>query len=1764
MLDRIYILVKILLILYLSTKTGNWLMNLKKIIFICIIMILLSSMTVAANDDNQILLKSSCLDTDIVSTQKENFRDEPKTIPMSGLIECSDKYYIVQFEGPIIQEWKDEIQTIGVEFFDYIPNNAFVLRMNETERRLVDSLEFIRWTGEYLPEYKCTSDIVTIPDKNITSDSENIIDLVVFVFDPDEISRIELDILAIDGLVFERSDTILGIRIETKNIEKLSFIDGISWIEQYEDPFLSNDVATSIINVDTVQNTLDLKGFGQIVAVCDTGLDTGVNDDSIHADIRGRILSITDLSGDGAADISGHGTHVAGSVLGNGAMSSGQYAGMAPEASLIFQAVETNDGALSGIPVNLYSIFQPAYDAGARIHTNSWGVNASGVYNFRSYYVDHFAWNNPDMLILFSSGNEGKDLDSDGLVDPDSLNSPGTAKNCITVGASENDRGETFSIGWYSTWGTRWPSLFDEDPLKNDYMADDSNGIAAFSSRGPTDDGRIKPDIVAPGTFIISTRSSRATWYDWGVVQENPSYAYLGGSSMSTPIVAGSAALVREYYTEIEKVTDPSASLMKATLLNGAYDMTPGQYGEGTTQDIDGRPDYSQGWGRLDVDNSILAEYPEVIAYFDYIPINSTSDSWDHTYDYAKSGQEIKATLVWTDFPGTPATSKALVNDLDLTITGPSGTYYGNDGPDHTNNVEGIEIENVVEGDHTIEVEAYNLPKAPQNFALVCAFTCDNNEYPANGSYAENSTTEVSADIVHPGGVDQDSIDLEINGVHVAFNTSTIQDGYRIWHNTPIPYASGENNAFITALTDSGQQFSYTWTFNIRPEISNFKFEGLEPIVEGLVDEEAKTVTLSVPYGTDINALVPTIAHTGVSIAPNTGIAQDFTNPVTYTVTAEDASTQQYTVTVNIAPNTAKEITSFDFEGLNPEVVGLVDETTKTVTLTVPYGTDVNALIPTIIHTGVSISPNTGIAQDFTNPVTYTVTAEDASTQQYTVTVNIAPNTAKEITSFDFEGLNPEVVGLVDEATKTVTLTVPYGTDVNALIPTIIHTGVSIAPNTGIAQDFTNPVTYTVTAEDASTQQYTVTVNIAPNTAKEITSFDFEGLNPEVVGLVDETTKTVTLTVPYGTDINALVPTIAHTGVSIAPNTGIAQDFTNPVTYTVTAEDASTQQYTVTVNIAPNTAKEITSFDFEGSNPEVVGLVDEATKTVTLTVPYGTDVNAMVPTIIHTGVSIAPNTGIAQDFTNPVTYTVTAEDASTQQYTVTVNIAPNTAKEITSFDFEGLNPEVVGLVDEATKTVTLTVPYGTDVNAMVPTIAHTGVSIAPNTGTAQDFTNPVTYTVTAEDASTQQYTISVNIAPNTAKEITSFKFEDLAVDGVINEDIKTVVLTVPYGTDVTSLTPTIVYKGASIDPDTGMPKNCTEPVTYTVTAEDGTYQEYTVTVKIAASSDKAITSFNFAELDPTVIGTIDEEAKTVKLTVPYGTNVTALIPSITYIGSNISPDTGEAQNFTSLMNYTVTDANGITQNYTVSVTIAANVETTPTVTPTSSGGGGGGGGGGTTGEEYENIELKDVSSMFVRKDMSVKFEFRNESNDILYVAYKSLKNSGTISVTIESLKDRSTFAEASPTGIIYKNINIWVGKTGYATPNNIDEPIIGFRVNNNWIKDNDIDPNSIVLNRYDDSWSQLSTVQTNSDDDYHYFEASTPGFSPFAITGESLGSEEKLNDVSENLSSIQDDISSEPNGSEANEPQPENPLSALSALVTCLIISFVCFLIRNQ
>ena len=282
------------------------------------------------------------------------------------------------------------------------------------------------------------------------------------------------------------------------------------------------------------------------------------------------------------------------------------------------------------------------------------------------------------------------------------------------------------------------------------------------------------------------------------------------------------------------------------------------------------------------------------------------------------------------------------------------------------------------------------------------------------------------------------------------------------------------------------------------------------------------------------------------------------------------------------------------------------------------------------------------------------------------------------------------------------------------------------------------------------------------------------------------------------------------------------------------------------------------------------------------------------------------------------------------------------ARAITTFSFQGLDPPVTGVIDEGAHTIALTVPYGTARSALVATFSTTGAAVRVGAtaqvsgATANDFGSPVTYTVTAADGTTQAYVVTVTVALSPAKAITTFSFQGLdpPVTGVIDEGAHTIALTVPYGTARSALVATFSTTGAAVRVGaTAQVSGATandfgSPVTYTVTAADGTTQAYVVTVTVALSPAKAITTFSFQGLDPPVTGVIDEGAHTIALTVPYGTARSALVATFSTtgaavrVGATAQVSGATANDFDSPVTYTVTAADGTTQAYVVTVTVA--------------------------------------------------------------------------------------------------------------------------------------------------------------------------------------------------------------------------------------------------
>ena len=383
-------------------------------------------------------------------------------------------------------------------------------------------------------------------------------------------------------------------------------------------------------------------------------------------------------------------------------------------------------------------------------------------------------------------------------------------------------------------------------------------------------------------------------------------------------------------------------------------------------------------------------------------------------------------------------------------------------------------------------------------------------------------------------------------------------------------------------------------------------------------------------------------------------------------------------------------------------------------------------------------------------------------------------------------------------------------------------------------------------------------------TSKAITAFSFA--RPAATGGIDENAKTIAVTVPYGTDVRALVATFTTTGSSVKVGSTVqvsgttANDFRSLIIYTVTAADSSTANYTVTVKVALLSAKAITALSF--SSPAATATINESAKSIAATVPYGTNVTALVATFTTTGSSVKVGSTeqvsgmTANNFTRPIIYTVAAADGSTAGYTVTVTVALSSAKAITAFSFS--SPFATGTIDEGAKTIAVKVPYGTNVTALVATFTTTGSSVKVGSTvqvsgtTANDFRSPITYTVTAADGSTAIYTVTVTVALSSAKAITAFSFASPATTGVINENAKTIAVTVRYGTDVRALVATFTTTGSSVKVGSTVQvsgttaNDFTNPLIYMVTAADSSTASYTVTVTVTPQAWQTVGTAGFS------------------------------------------------------------------------------------------------------------------------------------------------------------------------------------------------------------------------------------------------------------------------------------------------------------------------------
>ena len=602
--------------------------------------------------------------------------------------------------------------------------------------------------------------------------------------------------------------------------------------------------------------TTDLDGSGQTVAVADSGLDED------HGDFGSRVVANNDVINDGStADRwSGHGTHVSCTVLGDG--NRGGYSGVAPAADLYFQAME-NDNTGNFQSPSLNSLLNSAYSAGARTHTNSWG-NSGGFGEYssesqdvddRANYYDRYYSGGEGLTILFAAGNDGPDSDT--------ITPPSTAKNAVTVGMHQN----------------RYQGAPDF--------------IMEGSSRGPLDDGRIKPDILAPGGYVRSCRAQEAA-DTGGSSWSSTWYLEYTGTSMATPNAAGAAAMIREYLEEIALRQSPQGALVKALLILGAEDIG--------ARDI---PNNDEGWGRVNLRNSLAPPDGQGVWVDDRSLLSATGNSKSYTFDIDSAGDQFKAVLAWSDEYASTWSSTQLVTNLNLEITDPNGlTYLGNDfangrsttggSADSLNNVEVVLIDSAIIGTWTVEViDANHGGSRSQPFSLAVMGNGINDLKPdlvmIESGYSIDITipsvgqeTELICLLENTGNIRSDpfAVTLEVNGVELNSQSMELSGGADrelVWSWTP--QTSGEN--LVSFIIDKDELVVETLETNNRLDvIVNVSEPGvaITSAQQNSVLQDAKQTSTTWQVSLQNTGLLPTNASIAYStiLSVNNGTEMDW------------------------------------------------------------------------------------------------------------------------------------------------------------------------------------------------------------------------------------------------------------------------------------------------------------------------------------------------------------------------------------------------------------------------------------------------------------------------------------------------------------------------------------------------------------------------------------------------------------------------------------------------------------------------------------------------------------------------------------------------------------------------------------------------------------------------------------------------------------------------------------------------------------------------
>ncbi|MCC4769119.1 PGF-pre-PGF domain-containing protein [Methanosarcina sp. DH2] len=507
-----------------------------------------------------------------------------------------------------------------------------------------------------------------------------------------------------------------------------------------------------------------------------------------------------------------------------------------------------------------------------------------------------------------------------------------------------------------------------------------------------------------------------------------------------------------------------------------------------------------------------------------------------------------------------------------------------------------------------------------------------------------------------------------------------------------------------------------------------------------------------------------------------------------------------------------------------------------------------------------------------------------------------------------------------------------------------------------------------------------------------------------------------------------------------------------------------------------------------------VSVIDTVTNNVTATVEVGSSPYGIAVSPDGTKVYVTNNGNLK--FPGK---TVSVIDTANNTVTATINVgnwpcgvavSPDGTKVYVT---NSSSPEVlnnsVSVIDTATNTVISTVNVGS---------YPTGITVNPE-GTRVYVTKGSSNTVSVIDIATNKITATVDVGIIPLGVAVSPDGKKVYVTNLGSNNIS--VLDTAANNVTTTVNVGIRPIGVSVTPD-GKKVYVANSDSNTISVIDTATNTVTATVPVEGrpiSFGQFISYVPVTEILPAAVPNSNVTSGYIPLCVQFtdlSQNIISRIWDVGNDGTIESTDASFVYEFSSKGTYpvrlTVTTESGSSSEV---ITISA-------LRKSSSGSSGGAGG---SPEPQKNVEVKELSQVFITNDKPIKFDFTRNATSVIYVSFDSKKTVGRTTTIVEMLKNKSTLTPNSPEGGVYNYLNIWVGNSGYATEKNIENTVVCFKVEKSWVQDKHIDQSSIALNRFNDNkWNELPTSLSDEDNQYLYFTAQTPGLSPFAITGKTI------------------------------------------------------------